>query len=87
MARNPYEWAESATVEEIGQTIEALETDLAYMNMVVEIALKIDAGEIVNVPQPHHKLWSIIAGNRQSLRDFAEEILMLREKIANKEIT
>jgi hypothetical protein len=46
---------------------------------IIDVAERIGRGEDVSEPQPHHPLWSKLAGDRLSMRDMGES---LREKDA-----
>lgn len=59
----------------------SVEEQIKELVHIIEIAEKLDGEEEISEPQPHHRLWSIIAGNRATIKRLAEDNKRLREQL------
>lgn len=58
-----------------------VEDYIKQLEHIIEVAEKLDGEEEISEPQPHHRLWSIVAGNRATMKQMAEDNKQLREQL------
>lgn len=68
------------------QALDESQQEVAKLKHVIDVAERLDTGEVIHEEQPHHRLWQIVAGNRASMRalaDACEETRKTKEALVN----
>lgn len=74
-----------STLADVCVHVKALASEVGRLQLAIDAAERLDNGQEVYLPQPHHRIVSIVAGNRMTMKSQQVEIERLQRSLVDAE--